>query len=157
MLLATLSLKAQDKLKNGFIYKDHPYIQTIIKLFEFGSKGDTLSMKAFYADSARFYQSPDYSETAGFETLNQVRSNWSKIYNQWEIQSMVKIGNLDGLEYENAPFTVKSSWYITAIFKKTHKKASFLEIVLDEFNKEGKITKESSYFDASSFKEAVLP
>jgi hypothetical protein len=148
---------AQDKVENGIIYREHPYIQIINHLFEFGAKGDTLAMRGFYADTALFFQSPDGLQGHPFENLNQVRLNWAKIYQQWEILSLVKTSPTQAYAYEDAPFTVKSTWEVQAIFRKTRKKASFHEVVFDEFNKDGKIIRETSFFDSSTFREAVLP
>lgn len=147
----------QNLVKIGSIYKEHPYIQTIKNLFELSPKGDTVAMKSYFTDTARFYPSPDFHWDEKFMNLNQVRSNWTKIYQQWEIVSVIPVGNPEAYVYDRGPITVKSAWSISAIFKKTQKKADFLELVLDEFNRDGKITKESTYFDSSSFKEAILP
>src|ERR1700743_2985200 len=54
--LLTLSVSAfsQGMVKNGTIYKQHPYITTVLRLNALFAKGDTVGVAGFYADSARF-------------------------------------------------------------------------------------------------------
>ena len=70
-------------------------------------------------------------------------------------RSIKQIGYPDGLEYASDPFTVQSWWEVTAVNKKTQKKATFEQVVFDSFNKVGKITSELSYYDTQALMEAT--
>lgn len=144
---------AQTVVKNGTIYKEHPYITAVKELTVDFAKGDTTDVVKFYADSAKFNDS--YSPKV--YTLAQTRANWQKLFAEWDQITIKQEGYPDGLEYTADPFTVQSWWLITAVNKKTKKTAKFFEVIFDLFNKDGKITFESSIYDTSSLTDAMKP
>jgi|GEM_PF-2840867 len=150
-----LSVKGQTRIKTGTLYKVHPNIESVVQLFSLGNKGDTLAMRKFYTDSATFFHPGDFINGNKPLKLKQVAHNWSKIYQEWDSIKISPAEEPLGMDFLDKPFTVKSSWLVSAIFRKTKKKVEFLELVFDEFNPEGKITKETTYFDGSSTVEAV--
>jgi ketosteroid isomerase-like protein len=147
----SVSTFAQTITKNGTIYKDHPYITAVEQSTASFAKGDTVASMKIYADSVKFYDSPSPKPY----TLAQARANWQQIFANWDQLTITKVGYPDGLEYSSDPFTVQSWWTITAVNKKTQKKATFQEVVFDSFNKDGKITVELSYYDTSSLMAAM--
>ena len=52
---------AQKKVKNGIIYKEHPYIETMKQLAALYEKGDADAMEKLYADSALAYGMTRYN------------------------------------------------------------------------------------------------
>jgi hypothetical protein len=146
MMLSCVAF-AQSAVKNGTIYKEHPYITAVKNLNADFAKGDTLAVAAFYADTAKFIDSPEPKKEYG---LKQASSGWHELLSDWTIVTIKQVGYPDGLEYATDPFTVQSWWEITIINKKTQKKAFFEEVVFDTFNKDGKISFEVSYYDATT-------
>jgi hypothetical protein len=141
---------AQGPQKNGTIFKDHPYITIVNNSNDLFLKQDWDGMAKLYADTAKFY---DPSSTKGI-SLTDEKKGWADIYNGWEQISVTKQGYPDGLQYDKDPFTVQSWWAITAVNKKTKKTAKVYMVMFDEFNKDGKIARELSYYDQTPFIEA---
>ncbi|RZA00549.1 MAG: hypothetical protein EOP47_13640 [Sphingobacteriaceae bacterium] len=160
ILLAFVTISAtsfaQTVVKNGTIYKEHPYITKVNAMMAAANKNDTIAMFVPYADTVKFYDSPSPTKVYN---LTQSKSNWRTVQAEWEQISIKPRGYPDGLEYagKDESFTVQSWWTITAINKKTKKKAMFEEVIFDSFNKDGKITLELAYYDMSSLAEAMKP
>jgi len=142
---------AQNTVKNGTIYKEHPYIDVVNKEAAAFAKGDTITAASLYADTAKFVDSPNPKRTY---TLKEARAGWQDIFAGWTITSIKPVGYPDGLEYANDPFTVQSWWSVTVVNKKTQKTATLEEVIFDTFNKDGKISFELSYYDENSLLEA---
>jgi hypothetical protein len=148
--LLACSTFAQDVQKNGTIYKEHPYITIVNNSNALFLKQDWDGLASLYADTAKFYDpgSPKASDLA------TVKKGWADIYNNWEQITVTKQGYPDGLQYDQDPFTVQSWWTITAVNKKTKKTAKAYMVQFDEFNKDGKISRELTYYDQTPFIEA---
>jgi hypothetical protein len=142
---------AQSVVKNGTIYKEHPYITAVVQLTADFQKGDTTAAAQFYADTVKFYDAPFPKHPY---KLAEAKAGWHKIFTDWEQLEIKQVGYPDGLEYATDPFTVQSWWKVTAVNKKTKKTATFEEVVFDTFNKDGKITLELSYYDNKSLEDA---
>jgi hypothetical protein len=149
----TVSSFAQTVVKNGTIYKEHPYITAVNDLTAAFAKGDTTAVIKYYADTAKFY---DSSSPKKF-TLAQVRADWQRLFANWDQITIKAMGYPDGLEYTSDPFTVQSWWVVTGVNKKTKKPVKFYEVIFDLFNKDGKIAVESTYYDTSAITEAMKP
>lgn len=52
---------AQKMVKNGTIYKEHPYIEIVKKLAALYEHGDANGMAKYYADTAHLYGMTRYS------------------------------------------------------------------------------------------------
>ncbi len=142
---------AQTMQKNGTIYKEHPYIDVVNKSVDLFLKNDWDGYAKLYADTAKFY---DPSSAKRFN-LDTVKKSWAYIKNNWDQLTVTKQGYPDGLQYEKDPFTVQSWWVVTAVNKKTKKTAKFYLVQFDEFNKDGKINLEMSYYDQTPLINAM--
>jgi ketosteroid isomerase-like protein len=149
----TVSSFAQTVVKNGTIYKEHPYITAVNDLTAAFAKGDTTAVIKYYADTAKFYDSSSPKKM----TLAQTRADWQKLFANWDQITIKAMGYPDGLEYSSDPFTVQSWWVVTGVNKKTKKAVKFYQVIFDLFNKDGKIAVESSYYDTSGIIEAMKP
>jgi hypothetical protein len=149
--LLACSAFAQDMQKNGTIYKAHPYITIVNSSNELFLKQDWDGLTKLYADTAKFY---DPSSPKAISLADQ-KKGWASIYTDWEQITVTKQGYPDGLQYEKDPFTVQSWWGVTAVNKKTKKTAKFSMVQFDEFNKDGKIDLEISYYDEAPLIEAM--
>jgi hypothetical protein len=150
MLLATTSTFAQTPVKNGTIYREHPYITIVNTSTDLFIKQDWGGLSKLYADTVKFY---DPSSPKKMSLADQ-QKGWAEIAANWEQIKVDKVGYPDGLEYDKDPFTVQSWWKITAVNKKTKKTATFHMVQFDEFNKDGKISVEIFYFDRLPLAEA---
>jgi hypothetical protein len=148
--MITASTLAQDMQKNGTLYKEHPYITAVNNSMDLFLKQDWDNMAKLYSDTVKFY---DPSSTKP-SNLADVKKGWAGIYNAWEQITVTKQGYPDGLQYDKDPFTVQSWWAISATNKKTKKVAKVFMVQFDEFNKDGKIAREFSYYDQTPFIEA---
>ena len=149
----TVSSFAQTVVKNGTIYKEHPYITIVNDLTAAFAKGDTTAVIKYYADTAKFYDSSSPKKM----TLAQTRADWQRLFANWDQITIKAMGYPDGLEYTSDPFTVQSWWVVTGVNKKTKKTVKFYQVIFDMFNKDGKIAVESSYYDTSGIIEAMKP
>ena len=149
MLLVSTTF-AQEMQKNGTLYKEHPYITIVNNSNALFLKQDWDGMAALYADTAKFYD-PSSSKAI---SLADTKKGWATIYTDWEQITVTKQGYPDGLQYDKDPFTVQSWWAISAVNKKTKKTAKAYMVQFDEFNKDGKIARELSYYDQTPFIEA---
>jgi hypothetical protein len=147
LVIVSIQAMAQAPVKNGTIYKDHPYITMVKQISDLFLKHDTTALAKFYADTVKFYDSPQPER--GY-TLKEAKADWKRLYEEWDIKEIKQRGYPDALEYTSDPFTVQSWWSITAVNKKTGKTAKFEEVIFDEFNKAGKISRELSYYDATA-------
>jgi hypothetical protein len=148
--LLACSAFAQDTQKNGTLYKEHPYITVVNNSNALFLKQDWDGLAKLYADTVKFYDPSSPKAT----NLTDAKKGWGDIYAGWEQITVTKQGYPDGLQYDKDPFTVQSWWTISATNKKTKKVAKVFMVQFDEFNKDGKITREFSYYDQTPFIEA---
>ncbi|MDN3549654.1 nuclear transport factor 2 family protein [Mucilaginibacter aquaedulcis] len=149
MLMAGTTF-AQDVLKNGTIYKEHPYITIVNNSTELFLKQDWDGLSKLYTDTVKFYDPSSPNKIS----LADQKKGWADIAAKWEQIKVVKVGYPDALEYDHDPFTVQSWWKVTAVNKKTKKTATFHMVQFDEFNKDGKIAVEYAYYDQTPLIEA---
>jgi hypothetical protein len=142
---------AQGPQKNGTIYKTHPYIDVVNNSNALFLKKDWDGYAKLYADTVKFYDSVNPKAAS----LADTKKFWADIDANWDQVTVTKQGYPDGLQYDKDPFTVQSWWVVTAVNKKTKKTAKFNVVQFDEFNKDGKIALELSYYDQGSLVEAM--
>ena len=164
LITCTVSVFAQKKVKNGTIYKEHPYIEIVKQLAMLYEKGDTTALAKLYADSAKVYgmtrYNVDTSKVAQLsvppsKSLAEAKGGWQHIFDNWERIKMKPIGAPDGLAYDNSPFTVQSWWLFTLVNKKTKKVAKIEMVLFDLFNKNGKIAIQIEFYDPASLIAAM--
>lgn len=164
LLLLSNSAFAQKMVKNGTIYKEHPYIDIIKKLAGLYEKGDASAMTAYYADTVHLYGMTRYSPDTGLmekhllpksKALMEAKAGWQQIIDAWENIKMTPLSPPDGLKYDSAPFTVQSWWLLTLTNKKTHKTAATEMVLFDMFNKDGKIAVQLEYYDPTALVMAM--
>lgn len=143
---------AQTPVKNGIIYKEHPYIDIVRKIAEALQNNQADKMITYYADTAKFYSTADITKVG---KVSDIKTRMQTVFDQWENIKLVSRGYPDGLEYSNDPFTVQSWWDFTATHKKTKKSVKVPMVLYDFFNKDGKISTEIIYYDSTSLREAA--
>lgn len=164
LIAAPVVAFAQKKVKNGTIYKQHPYIEVVKQLAALYEKGDATGMAKLYADTARVFGMTRYnvdtthvaqwSVPPGKE-LSGARAGWQQVFDNWEQIKMRPMGTPDGLEYNDSPFTVQSWWLFTLVNKKTKKTAKVEMVLFDLFNADGKIGTQIEFYDPTSLIAAM--
>ncbi|MGZ3750036.1 MAG: nuclear transport factor 2 family protein [Mucilaginibacter sp.] len=164
LIVCTVPAFAQKKVKDGIIYKQHPYIEIVKHLAALYEKGDADGLVKLYADSARIYgmtrYSVDTSKVAQLSvppsrSLAEARDGWQHIFDNWERIKMQAIGEPSGLEYTHSMFTVQSFWLFTLVNKKTKKVAKVEMVLFARFNKAGKIATQIEFYDPASLLAAA--
>ena len=154
-LLCSSFAFAQKREKNGTIYKRHPYIDVIKSLASLYQKGDADGMTRYYADTVKFFGMSRYKVDSTMtrkrlsensKNLMEAKAGWQQIIDGWDIK-MVFLDEPVGLEYANAQFAVQSWWELTLVNKKTKKTAVVQMVMLDIFNKDGKIGRQIQCYD----------
>ena len=164
LIACSVSAFAQKKVKNGIIYKEHPYIEIVKQVAALYEKGDTAAMARLYADSAQVYgmtrYSVDTSKVAQWSVppskgLAGAKAGWQQIFDNWDQIKMRMIGNPEAMAYDDSPFSVQSFWLFTMVNKKTKKIAKVEMVLFVLFNKAGKIATQIEFYDPTSLMAAM--
>jgi hypothetical protein len=164
LVTCSVSVFAQNKVKNGIIYKEHPYIEIVKKVAALYEKGDTAAMAKLYADSAQVYgmtrYSVDTSKVAQWSVppskgLAGAKAGWQQVFDNWEQIKMRMIGAPEAMAYDDSPFSVQSFWLFTMVNKKTKKVAKVEMVLFALFNRSGKIATQIEFYDPTSLMAAM--
>lgn len=133
---------------NGKIYNHHANINTVRKMIYAFEKGDLDKCLGFYSDNARF------SDINGgmneWRTKAEEKKNQQNFLNAFEVKDIEMVGYPDYLEYEMNNGRSVLSWWNIHLVRKSDKKAITLPMHLnDDFDKDGKIISEMSYYSES--------
>ncbi|WP_299391386.1 nuclear transport factor 2 family protein [uncultured Gelidibacter sp.] len=132
---------------NGTIYNHHENINTVRKMMYAIEKNDWEKVYSFYDEGVRFLD----SSSPSFEgiSLTEQKVIDKQIMDKYDIGSIDMVGYPDYLHYEMGDARVVQSWWNINLVRKADKKAIVLPIhYLMDFNKDGKITTETAYYNA---------
>jgi len=157
VLLLSNTAFAQQMIKSGTIYSEHPYVGVVRRLATLYGQVNPDDLAQLYADTAHFYgmtrYNPDTSRIAKnlpakAQLIADAKKGWQDIIDNWQDIKITIVGRPEGLEYfRNSAFVVQSHWQLTLVNKKT-KKTAYVEMLLfDEFNDAGKISVQRGYYD----------
>ncbi|MBS1528523.1 MAG: hypothetical protein JST19_22945, partial [Bacteroidetes bacterium] len=154
---------AQKMVRNGTIYKEHPYIEIIKKVAKLYENGDANGMAGYYAANAQLFGMTRYTPDSAVrvrhalkgKSLAEAKAGWQHVIDGWENIKMTPEGAPDGLQYADAPFTVQSWWQLTMVNKTTKKTATIEMVLFDMFNKQGKIVTQLEYYDPAPMLAAM--
>jgi hypothetical protein len=164
LIACSVSAFAQKKVKNGIIYKEHPYIEIVKQVAVLYEKGDTAAMARLYADSVQVYgmtrYSVDTTKVAQWSVpppkgLAGAKAGWQQVFDNWEQIKMRMIGVPEAMAYDDSPFSVQSFWLFTMVNKKTKKVAKVELVLFNLFNKDGKIATQIEFYDPTSLLAAM--
>jgi len=131
---------------NGTLYNHHEYINTVKKMIYAFENKDYAKSYSFYDDKARFNTAGNMN-TNGI-SLDEQKALDKKILEKFEIASIDVVGYPDYLHYELADGRTVLSWWNYNLIRKSDKKAIVFPIHFShDFNKDGKITSETAYYD----------
>lgn len=132
---------------NGTIYNHHEEINTVRKMMYALENNDLDKMYSFYEPSARFIDSSSPDQKSN--TLTEQKVMDKQIMDMYEITGIDMRGYPDYLHYELGDSRVVQSWWNINLIRKSDKKAIVLPMLyIHDFNKDGKITGETAYFNA---------
>lgn len=133
---------------NGKIYNHHDNINTVRKAMYAFEKGDLDKCLGYYSDDARFIDiNSEYGKST---TKAEIKGEWQKFLNDFEIKSVEMIGYPDYLEYEMDNGREVLSWWKFNVVRKSDKKAITLAFHFsNSFTEDGKIEAEVAYYSQS--------
>jgi hypothetical protein len=164
LIACSLPAFAQNKVKSGTIYSQHPYIEIVKQLAVLYEKGDAAGMEKLYADTAQVYgmtrYNVDTTKVAQWSVpppkrLSVAKAGWRDVFENWEQIKMRLIVPPEGLEHTGGTFSVQSFWLFTLVNKKTKKVAKVEMVVFHVFNKAGKIATQVEFYDPTSLLAAM--
>jgi len=131
---------------NGTLYNHHENINTVKKMIYAFENKDYPKSYSFYDEKARFNTAGN-TNTSGI-SLDEQKALDKKILEKFEVASIDIVGYPDYLHYELADGRTVLSWWNYNLIRKSDKKAFIFPIHFShDFNKEGKITSETAYYD----------
>ena len=165
MLIAcSLQAFAQNKVKSGVLYSQHPYIEVVKQLAVLYEKEDAAGMAKLYADTAHVYGMTRYDvdttkvaqwSVPPSKDLTDARAGWLQVFENWEQIKMRPIVPAEALEHTGGSTSVQSFWLFTLVNKKTKKVAKVELVVFQVFNKAGKIATQVEFYDPTSLLAAM--
>lgn len=137
---------------NGKIYNHHENINTVRKAMYYFEKGDVDKSLSFYTDDARF---SDINKPFGESSSKaETKVNWENFLKKFEIVNIEEIGYPDYLEYEiDNGRNVLSWWKYNLVRKSDKKKLTIAFHFSNDFDENGKITREMEYYGAELLNE----
>ena len=139
--------------KNGTIYIKHPYIEVLNKIVTDYVKGDYITVKKSFADTAIIWQ----SGMKKFLPIDSLIQHWTDNHMYITDISMKPMGYPDFLHYKDQDARVVQSWWTwSAKVIKTGEVISVPIVIFDDFNSNGKIVRQIIYGDFSAVRAAEM-
>lgn len=150
-LLWSKAYNAYETIKNGVIYKDHPYVSKVRLLLQAYQDMDFEKVKSMYTESTQFYDVMN-SGIDEFKSLDEEFATINDFMSTYEIVDIRESGFPDALDYEGNGAVVISWWVYTFKNKKSGNSATIKQHLQHSFNEKGDIVREDYYYNP-----ALLP
>ncbi|MEO6188817.1 MAG: nuclear transport factor 2 family protein [Ginsengibacter sp.] len=138
--------------ENGTIYVKHPNIDAVNNSNKAYESQDWASTKNYYADTAKWW----VSGMENFIPIADAINTWKSDFEHFDDVKQIPQGYPDYLHYKMGDAKIVQSWWTwTGKSKKTGKVIKVGMVMFDEFNADGKITREYIYGDFSKTKEEM--
>jgi len=132
--------------KNGTIYNHHENINIVRKMMYALENNDLDKVYGFYDKDARFVDSSS-AENASI-SLTEQKAIDKDILDKFQITGIDQVGYPDYLHYEMGDAHAVMSWWNINLIRKADKKAIVVPMhYIHDFNKDGKITAETAYYN----------
>ena len=138
---------SRETIKNGVIYKDHPYIGVVRKIYYHLEHGNLKGVFQDFSPNARIYDSNLLDKE--YRTLEEHIQNVTNVFTQFEMISIDEVGYPDYIDYEGSGGVVFSWSLFTFKNKKTSEIKTMKVHSQISFNEEGKIIREDLYYNAT--------
>ena len=141
---------SRQTIKNGTIYKDHPYIGKVRLVYYNVEQGNIDATFENFSKNARIYDSNLVEKE--YNSLEDHIKNVKNIFSLFEVVSLDEVGYPDYMDYEGDG-GVAYIWMLFTLKNKATKKIIKLPVHSQMgFNDEGKIVREDVYYNANILK-----
>jgi hypothetical protein len=132
--------------ENGIIYIKHPYIDVVNNASKDYVANNFTTTQNYYADTAKWW----VSGMADFIPLTDAVKMWKSDFDKFDNINQVQFGYPDFLHYKKDNTMVVQSWWTwSGKSKKTGDVIKVPMVMFDEFNADGKISREYIFGDFS--------
>lgn len=138
--------------ENGKIYNHHEYINKVRRMVHAFENDDMETAYSFYTDDARMRNiHMPIGETM---TLEESKENDKTFRENFEVNSIDVRGYPDYFNYGLGNAKVVQSWWNVRLTRKSDKKKIVVPVMfIHDFNDEGMITREMSYYSAKMLED----
>jgi hypothetical protein len=144
LLLAITAFCQQEE--NGTIYIKHPYIDVVNQANKDYLANNFTTIPNYYADSAKWW----VSGLPAFIPIADAVKMWKSDFDKFSDIKQTPMGYPDFLHYTKENAMIVQSWWIwSGNSKKTGEVIKVPMVMFDEFNADGKISREYIYGDFS--------
>ena len=141
---------SRQTIKNGTIYKDHPYIGKVRQIWFNLAMGNIDQVWKDFSPNARIYDlnlmDKDYNN------LTDHQSYVGEVFSKYDFISIDEVGYPDYIDYEGDGGTVLAWYNMIVKNKKTKKNITLKFHSQHDFNEEGIIVTEYLYYNANLLK-----
>ena len=136
---------SRQTIKNGSIYKDHPYIGKVRQIWYNLAQGNLDKVWKDFTPNARINDSNSIDQNA--KSLKEHQAYVGEVFSQFEFVSIDEVGYPDYLDYEGNGGVVLAWYNMTLKSKKTNKNIIIKFHSQHDFNEEGMIVLETLYYN----------
>ena len=141
---------SRQTIKNGTIYKDHPYIGKVRQIWFNLAKGNIDEVWKDFSPNSRIYDlnliDKDYNN------LTDHQKYVGEVFSKYDLISIDEVGYPDYIDYEGDGGTVLAWYNMIVKNKKTKKNITLKFHSQHDFNEEGTIVTEYLYYNANLLK-----
>lgn len=146
LFLFGIAAFCQKEETNGTIYIKHPYIDVVMNANKDYVANNFSTTKNYYADTAKWW----ISGMEDFIPLADAVKMWQSDFEKFDEVNQEQFGYPDFLHYKKDNTMVVQSWWIwSGKSKKTGEVVKVRMVMFDEFNTDGKISREYIFGDFS--------
>ena len=136
---------------NGKLYDQHENINKVRRMVAALENGDVEKAFSYFTEDATF-SNLDMPRNKT-NTLAEEKEGFTKMLENWDIESIDVQGYPDYLEYERSGKVVQSWWTFRAKRKSDGKKVDIPIMLTHDFNDDGMITNENGYYTTQAMKD----
>jgi len=138
--------------ENGKIYNHHEYINKVRRMVHAFENDDMETAYSFYTDDARMRNI--HMPVGETMTLEESKANDKIFRENFEVNSIDVRGYPDYFNYGLGNAKVVQSWWNVRLTRKSDKKKIVVPLMfIHNFNDEGMITREMSYYSAKMLED----
>lgn len=142
---------SRQTIKNGTIYKDHPYIGKVRQIWYNLAQGNLDKVWKDFSPNARVYDINQIGKE--YSNLKDWQQYVGEVFSNFDFVSIDEVGYPDYIDYEGNGGTVLAWYNMTMKSKKTKKNVVFKFHSQHDFNEKGMIVLETLYYNANLLKE----
>lgn len=142
---------SRQTIKNGTIYKDHPYIGKVRQIWYNLAQGNLDKVWKDFSPNARVYDINQIGKE--YSNLKDWQQYVGEVFSDFDFISIDEVGYPDYIDYEGNGGTVLAWYNMTMKSKKTKKNVVFKFHSQHDFNEKGMIVLETLYYNANLLKE----